>query len=79
QSGQLYADIIFNNPENFLLLKRFHQRFGEALSILDKGEKAEFIRQFNEIGEWFGDYAKTCLIDSKRLLLKADDDQMLRT
>lgn len=79
QSGQLYADIIFNNPENFLLLKRFHQRFGEALSILDKGDKAEFIRQFNEIGEWFGDYAKTCLIDSKRLLLKADDDQMLRT
>lgn len=79
QSPTLYADIIFNNPENFLLLKRFHQRFGEALTILDKGDKAEFIRQFNEIGAWFGDYAKTCLIDSKRLLLKADDDQMLRT
>lgn len=79
QSPTLYADIIFNNPENFLLLRRFHQRFGEALSILDKGDKAEFIRQFNEIGAWFGDYAKTCLIDSKRLLLKADDDQMLRT
>ena len=79
QSGQLYADIIFNNPENFLLLKRFNQRFGEALSILDNGDKAEFIRQFNEIGQWFGDYAKTCLVDSKRLLLKADDDQMLRT
>ncbi|GGF71478.1 bifunctional chorismate mutase/prephenate dehydrogenase [Alteromonas lipolytica] len=79
QSPTLYADIIFNNPENFLLLKRFHQRFGEALAILDKGDKAEFIRQFNEIGAWFGDYAQTCLVDSKRLLLKADDDQMLRT
>ncbi|MDC8831543.1 bifunctional chorismate mutase/prephenate dehydrogenase [Alteromonas gilva] len=79
QSPTLYADIIFNNPDNFALLKRFHRRFGEALKVLDSGDKAEFIRQFNEIGDWFGDYAKTCLVDSKRLLLKADDDQMLRT
>lgn len=79
QSPTLYADIIFNNPDNYLLLKRFHQRFGEALAVLDSGDKAEFIRQFREIGDWFGDYAQTCLIDSKRLLLKADDDQMLRT
>ncbi|NVK56390.1 MAG: bifunctional chorismate mutase/prephenate dehydrogenase [Alteromonadaceae bacterium] len=79
QSPTLYADIIFNNPDNFVLLERFHQRFGEALKLLNNGNKAEFVRQFNAIGEWFGDYAKTCLIDSKRLLLKADDDQMLRT
>lgn len=79
QSPNLYADIIYNNPENFALLRRFHTRFGEALTLLEQGDKAEFIRQFNEIGEWFGDYAKTCLVDSKQLLLKADDNQMLRS
>ena len=79
QSPNLYADIIFNNPDNFALLRRFHQRFGEALSLLEQGDKTAFIEQFNEIGEWFGDYAKTCLVDSKQLLLKADDNQMLRS
>ncbi len=79
QSPNLYADIIYNNPDNFALLRRFHTRFGDALTLLEQGDKAEFIRQFNEIGEWFGDYAKTCLVDSKQLLLKADDNQMLRS
>lgn len=78
QSPQLYADIIYNNPDNFALLRRFHERFGDALSLLDKGDKQEFIDEFNRIGEWFGDYARKCLVDSKQLLLKADDDEMLR-
>ena len=78
QSPQLYADIIFNNPDNFALLKRFHERFGQALSLLEKGDKQAFIDEFNRIGSWFGDYAKKCLVDSKQLLLKADDDEMLR-
>lgn len=78
QSPQLYADIIFNNPDNFALLRRFHTRFGEALALLDNHDKDGFIRAFNSIGEWFGDYAKKCLVDSKQLLLKADDGEMLR-
>lgn len=78
QAPELYADIIYNNPENFALLRRFHQRFGDALTLLEEQNKAEFIKQFLKIGQWFGDYAKTCLVDSKKLLLKADDDEMLR-
>ena len=78
QSPQLYADIIYNNPDNFALLRRFHERFGKALALLDNGDKQEFINEFNRIGEWFGDYARKCLVDSKQLLLKADDDEMLR-
>ena len=78
QAPELYADIIFNNPDNFALLRRFYDRFGLALSMLEKGDKSAFVQQFTSIGEWFGDYAKTCLIDSKQLLLKADDGQLLR-
>jgi chorismate mutase/prephenate dehydrogenase len=78
QSPQLYADIIFNNPDNFALLKRFYERFGLALSLLESGDKKGFVEQFMKVGGWFGDYAKKCLVDSKQLLLKADDGQLLR-
>ncbi len=78
QSPQLYADIIFNNPDNFALLRRFYERFGLALSLLENGNKNEFIAQFASVGDWFGDYAKKCLADSKQMLLKADDGQLLR-
>ena len=78
QSPQLYADIIFNNPDNFALLRRFYERFGLALSLLESGDKKGFVEQFMKVGNWFGDYAKKCLVDSKQLLLKADDGQLLR-
>ncbi|MFW8589241.1 bifunctional chorismate mutase/prephenate dehydrogenase [Glaciecola sp. 2405UD65-10] len=78
QAPTLYADIIFNNVDNIALLKRFHQRFGEAIEILESGDKASFIERFTEVENWFGDYAKQCLRDSKQMLLKADDGQLLR-
>ena len=78
QAPALYADIIFNNPDNFALLLRFYDRFGLALTLLEQGDKDAFIAQFSDIGQWFGEYAKTCLVDSKQLLLKADDGQLLR-
>ncbi len=78
QAPNLYADIIFNNPDNFTLLRRFHKRFGDALSVLEAGDKPAFTRQFAEVGNWFGEYAKRCLTDSKQLLLKADDSHLLR-
>lgn len=78
QDPELYADIIFNDKRNVALLQRFNERFNEAVSLFEQGDKSEFIKHFMQIGSWFGDYAKQCLVDSKRLLLKADDDQMLR-
>ncbi|MDN4503697.1 bifunctional chorismate mutase/prephenate dehydrogenase [Alteromonadaceae bacterium BrNp21-10] len=76
QDPSLYADIIFSNKDSFALLKRFRDRFDQALSLLEKGDKAEFIKQFFLTGNWFGDYAKQCLKDSKKLLLKADDSRL---
>jgi len=78
QDANLYADIIFHNPANFALLTRFHERFGEALSMLQQGNKQGFVQRFAEVSRWFGDYATRCLQDSKALLLKADDDSILR-
>lgn len=78
QAPSLYADIIFNNPDNIALLKRFNQRFADAIKLVEAGDKQAFIEQFKAIESWFGDYAKQCLKDSKQLLLKADDSQLLR-
>lgn len=77
QAPELYGDIIFSNPDNFKLLRRFHNRFGDALAMLERQDKQAFIQQFKVVGEWFGDYAKRCLLDSKQLLRNADDNKQL--
>jgi chorismate mutase/prephenate dehydrogenase len=79
QDPELYADIIFNNAASIGLLKRFRDRFEEALHLLETGNKGEFVKQFFLIGHWFGPYAKQCLLSSKKLLLKADDDRVLKS
>ena len=50
----------------------------DRLSLLESGDKKGFVEQFMKVGAWFGDYAKKCLVDSKQMLLKADDGQLLR-
>lgn len=79
QDPVLYGDIIFSSDTGKALLKRFHGRFDEAMSLLESGDKQRFVEQFRDIAEWFGDYANQCLVDSKKLLLKADDDRTLET
>jgi chorismate mutase/prephenate dehydrogenase len=59
-------------------LKRFIGRFEQAITLVEEGNKGEFIKQFSQIGSWFGDYSKQSLVDSKNLLLKADDDRILK-
>lgn len=78
QDPELYADIIFNNAESIELLERFRDRFDAALLLLKEGNKGEFVKQFFAIGQWFGPYAKQCLVSSKKLLLKADDDRIVQ-
>ena len=75
QDPALYADIIFDNQGSLNLLTKFNQQFLKALSLVEANNKADFIKQFLKIGAWFGDYSKQSLLDSKKLLLKADDDR----
>lgn len=79
QDPVLYGDIIFTSETGKALLKRFHSRFDDAMKLLEAGDEPKFIEQFREITAWFGDYAKQSLVDSKKLLLKADDDRTLDT
>ncbi|MCU4675321.1 bifunctional chorismate mutase/prephenate dehydrogenase [Catenovulum sp. 2E275] len=71
QDPQLYADIIYSNPENFDLLKRFSKRLQAGIELLEKGDKQLFIQEFEEVHHWFGEYADHFLAESKRLLKAA--------
>ena len=77
QDPALYADIIFDNKDSVAVLTEFSVKFNQALALVASNNKGEFIKQFLNIGSWFGDYSKQCLVDSRKLLLKADDDRSL--
>jgi len=73
QNPILYSDIIFANPENIAMMKRFALRFLSLLKNVEEGDKDAFITVFKQISDWFGDYAGDFLEESKAMLLKADD------
>ena len=77
QAPALYADIIFDNKDSVAMLSEFSLKFNQALKLVENNDKEEFIQQFKHVEKWFGDYAKQCLVSSKQLLLKADDDRSL--
>ncbi|QOL26941.1 bifunctional chorismate mutase/prephenate dehydrogenase [Thalassotalea sp. LPB0316] len=73
QDPVLYTDIIFANPENISMMKRFAYRFLELLEDVEMGDKEDFITMFNQVSDWFGDYADIFLSESKSMLLKANE------
>ncbi|WOH37447.1 bifunctional chorismate mutase/prephenate dehydrogenase [Thalassotalea fonticola] len=75
QDPNLYADIIFSNPENVVMMKRFANRFIELLSSVEQGKKADFIEKFQQVANWFGDDAQNFLLESKSLLEKAREQK----
>lgn len=49
QDPQLYADIIMSSENNLALIKRYYQRFGEAIALLESGDKQAFIDCFRRV------------------------------
>lgn len=73
QDPDLYGDIIMSSQRNIDMIKRFHQRFGEAIEILEHRNKAEFVKQFNSVSQWYGDYSQQFMRESQNLLKQAND------
>jgi chorismate mutase/prephenate dehydrogenase len=73
QNPILYSDIIFANPENIAMMKRFAYRFLELLDDVEMGDKDSFVSMFKQVSHWFGDYANEFLAESKTMLLKANE------
>jgi len=73
QDPILYTDIIFSNRENIAMMKRFAFRFLELLEDVELSDKESFVTMFNQVSNWFGDYADLFLQESKAMLLKANE------
>ena len=68
QDPGLYTEIIFSNPGNVQMMRRYSERFSELLDLVESGDKAQFMQRFTEISDWFGDYAKQFLTESAGML-----------
>lgn len=75
QNAELYADIIMANKQQFPTIGRYLERFGEALGYLEKGDKARFIKQFEQVKAYFGNYASQFLDESEGMVQLADDQR----
>jgi len=73
QDPILYSDIIFSNPDNITMMKRFAYRFLELLEDVETDDKESFVSMFKQVSHWFGDYADEFLAESKTMLLKANE------
>lgn len=57
------------------MIRRYHQRLGQAIAMLESGDKQGFIDTFHQVSAFFGDYANQFLKESKLLLAQANDSR----
>ena len=70
QAPALYSGIIFASEERREILKEFISSMSETMEIVNKGDKDEFEKQFNEIVEWFGPFSEQAMRESSFLIDK---------
>ncbi|MFT7053398.1 MAG: chorismate mutase/prephenate dehydrogenase [Psychromonas sp.] len=75
QDPALYADIILSQKNNLVMIKRYHQHFSEAIELLENADRDKFIKRFESVTEWMGDYSSLFLDESRSLLQQAHDNR----
>jgi chorismate mutase/prephenate dehydrogenase len=75
QDPALYADIILSQKNNLVMIKRYHQHFAEAIELLENADREQFIKRFQSVTEWMGDYSSLFLDESRSLLQQAHDNR----
>ena len=73
QDGELYADIIMDKPENLAVIESLKQSYEESLKFFENGDREGFIKTFNQVREWFGEYSDLFMQESRHLLQQAND------
>lgn len=73
QDPELYADIVFANAERIELLEVFRKHHNYLAQMVVSGDKAEFIKVFSGITEFFGDFAPQALHESGYLINRLAD------
>ncbi|MFT6926400.1 MAG: chorismate mutase/prephenate dehydrogenase [Psychromonas sp.] len=75
QDPALYADIILSQKNNLVMIKRYHQHFSEAIELLENADRDKFIKRFESVTEWMGEYSSLFLDESRALLQQAHDNR----
>jgi chorismate mutase/prephenate dehydrogenase len=70
QDPVLYAEIIMASPERQTLLKDYVRFMEQTLIMVERGDKADFIAQFEKVAEWFGPFSEQALRESTFLIDK---------
>lgn len=70
QDPHLYAEIVFASPERLALLQEYVRSLVNNLDLLERADKAEFIRRFREIAAWFGPFGEQAMRESTFLVEK---------
>ena len=70
QDAAMYAEIIFASRQRRDLLRSYVQNINENLDMIEKGDKEQFTRQFNEIADWFGAFGEQAIRESSYLIDK---------
>ncbi|WP_028117939.1 bifunctional chorismate mutase/prephenate dehydrogenase [Ferrimonas senticii] len=75
QDANLYADIIFSQPDTLARARHYLDRYQQALALLEQGDKAGFNRIFANVAHWFGDFAEQFQHESANMLMMANDSR----
>ena len=70
QDPALYAEIIFASTARRKLLKAYIESIQETLEMVEKGDKAQFIREFQSVSQWFGPFGEQAIRESSFLIDK---------
>lgn len=73
QSPELYADIIFAQQDSQHAISDYLENYREALELLKRGDREEFINQFQTVAKWFGDFAPQFQRESRTMLQSVSD------
>mgnify|MGYP000029453847 CR=1 FL=1 len=73
QDAELYADIVLSNEERRQLLLKFFEHHYKLAELVKRGDKEAFIREFESISDFFGDFAQQALEESGYLINRLAD------
>ena len=72
-SPETWHDIILSQKGNLEMIKRYHQHFSDAIELLENSDREEFIKRFESVTNWMGDYSQLFLDESRVMLQQAHD------
>ncbi|PKG37624.1 bifunctional chorismate mutase/prephenate dehydrogenase [Psychromonas sp. Urea-02u-13] len=75
QEPALYADIILSQKGNLEMIKRYHKHFSDAIELLENSDREAFIKRFESVTDWMGDYSQLFLDESRVMLQQAHDNR----